>query len=73
MKPSGEIGCLPADSLHEPLSVRFLIQNLSLWRRKPMITTATHDEHYNEPALALFMAFGLREKSSNLGLTDQPR
>lgn len=38
-----------------------------------MITTATHDEHYNAPARPLFVAFGLREKSSNLGLTDQPR
>ena len=36
------------------------------------MTTATHDEHYNAPEHALFVAFALRANTGKLGCTTGP-
>ena len=35
---------------------------VALWRKKPMMTTATHNEHGTTPARVLFMAFELSQR-----------
>src|SRR2546427_8042830 len=63
--------CLSAGSLNGPLLVSFFSINPSIspWRRKPMTTAATHNEHGNPTEATLFVAFELREKTWKLGFT----
>jgi transposase len=45
---------------------------VSPWRKKPMLTTAPHNEQGTTPERVLFMAFELSEKTWKLGFTTGP-
>jgi transposase len=65
---------LSIDFLNGSLLVSFFSINLNLspWRRKLMITTATPNAHYSATEPVLFVAFELSEKTWKLGFTIGP-
>jgi hypothetical protein len=62
---------LSVDVLNGSLLVSFFSINLNLspWRRKLMITTATPNAHYSATEPVWFVAFELSEKTWQLGFT----